>query len=93
MSDHHIHDFGRPTGAGHVQMCLGDPACVEWRVADHLWPHPWRPLTGTEKVAVTARMMEDIAIAQAMTIIHGPTGGMRRAREALGYPPPPPIAN
>lgn len=77
----HEHEFdGKPT-EGLVRMCV-DRNCTALRVGTG---RKWRELTGTELVSVTARMMEDIAVAQAMTIIHGRERGMKRAREVLGY--------
>jgi hypothetical protein len=89
MTIDHEHDFGVPDGPGHVQMCrvLVPGDCVELRIADHKPPHRWRELTGTEKITVTAHMMEAIAIAQTGRIIHGPVRGPAWAREVLGYPP------
>lgn len=76
------HDLGEPR-PGVVQMCRADD-CTALRIGTRRGR--WRELTFDEQSAVTAHMMQAIAIADAMVIIHGPERGMRRAREVLGYP-------
>jgi hypothetical protein len=78
----HEHDFSH-IPYRHAGMCRrGD--CTEMRVYEG-WKKGYRKLTATEMVDVLVIQIEDIAIAQAMTSIHGETYGMRRAREVLGY--------
>lgn len=77
----HEHEFDGPPKRGHVGMCV-DRNCTAIRVGTG---KRWREPTATELVTITARMMEDMAVAQAMTIIHGHERGMKRAREVLGY--------
>lgn len=80
----HEHDFGDPA-PGSVVYCVVN-GCVEMRVRPRDKRRKLRPLKPSEQIQVMAIQMEDIAIAQAMTIIHGRERGIRRAREALGYP-------
>lgn len=82
MSDHE-HDFGQPRYRW-IAMCAYHD-CTELRVGTRNGRH--RTLTSDELIAVTAKMMQDVAVAQAMRIIHGPERGLARAREVLGYPP------
>ena len=79
----HDHDFGNPA-PGTVVICQFQD-CPEMRVRPRDRRRKLRKLTYSETIDVLAIQMEDIAIAQAMTIIHGPERGIQRAREALGY--------
>jgi len=99
MTAHH-HYFGEHR-EGRVAMCrvrAEDSAsivaedCTEMRVAvggsrmsRYGLARSWRPLTSSEQIDVLAIMMEDVAIMQAMQIIHGRVEGEQRARQALGY--------
>jgi hypothetical protein len=65
-----------------VTMCSVE-GCTEMRVGTRRGR--LRSLTPDEVVSVIARMMEDIAVAEAMTVIHGRERGIARAREVLGY--------
>jgi hypothetical protein len=66
-------------------VCREDE-CTELRVGERRnGARVWRPPTGDETLSITARMMEDIAVAQAMQIIHGRKRGLERARYLLGY--------
>lgn len=77
----HEHEFEGSPEKGRVGMCI-DRNCTAVRVGTG---RKWREPTGSEQLSITARMMEDIAIADAMIIIHGKERGMKRAREVLGY--------
>lgn len=84
MSEHE-HDFGdaRQAPIGSVRPCrVGD--CTEWAVRRPRLVR-WDALTPSERLDLMAIQMEDIAIAQAMQIIHGQERGLRRARQVLGY--------
>jgi hypothetical protein len=88
MTDDHEHDFGdaRAAPIGSARLCtVAD--CVQWGVR-HKYRVRWEDPTANELVSLTARMMEDIAIAQAMQIIHGPERGLARARYLRGYAGP-----
>jgi photosystem II stability/assembly factor-like uncharacterized protein len=94
VTSSHRHDAPLPPRwAGRRRVILGrvrkgtlDLSAADWRV----WTgRRWRPLTGEELLAVTAHMMEAIAIGEAMQIVHGRDRGVARAREVLGYGPAP----
>jgi hypothetical protein len=78
----HEHEFGAARFR-EVAMCRADDDCTELRIGTRRGG--LRTLTADEYVSVLCRMMQDVAVAQAMTIIHGPERGMARAREVLGY--------
>lgn len=77
----HEHQFGEPKFRV-VQMCAVE-GCVEMRIGTKRGR--FRDLTTDERIAVTARQIEDIALVQAMQIIHGPDYGLQRVREIRGY--------
>lgn len=77
----HLHVYPERPQEGAVEVCRVRD-CPEWRVWNGMF---WRKLSGTELIDLTAILMEDIAIGQAMTIIHGEERGIKRAREVLGY--------
>ena len=82
----HEHDFGldpRQAPIGTARMCRA-PDCTHWGVR-HRGRVRWEDPTADESIRLTAHMMRDIAIAQAMQIIHGRERGLARAREMLGY--------
>lgn len=81
----HEHDFGdaRKVPIGTARPCRVG-SCAEWGVR-HRGRVIWEKPTVEELIGLTAHMMEAIAIAEAMVIIHGQDRGMRRAREVLGY--------
>jgi hypothetical protein len=81
MADHE-HDFGGYQGPRKLAWCR-HPDCMEVRVGDRRGV--WRKLNADETISLTAHMIEAIAIADAMVIVHGQDHGMRRAREVLGY--------
>lgn len=81
----HEHDWGdaRTAPIGTARPCrVGD--CTKWGVR-HRRKVRWEEPTVEELIGLTAHMMEAVAIAQAMQIIHGSERGLARAREALGY--------
>lgn len=80
----HQHAYGPPAERGIVRQCIAGDGCAHLNVVDH-GTGQWRDLTGTELLNVTAHMMEDIAITQAMQIVHGPERGLARARQLLGH--------
>lgn len=83
--DDHDHDFGdaRTAPIGSARMCkVGD--CTQWGVR-HKGRVRWEDPTPDEQVSLVARMMEDIALAQAMQMIHGRERGLGRVREIRGY--------
>jgi hypothetical protein len=56
--------------------------CTQWAVA---WRKKWRPPRAAESVSLLARVIEDLAIYDAMRIMHGPEKGARWARRVRGY--------
>lgn len=80
----HQHAYGPPAERGSVRHCIAGDGCVHLNVVDRRTGQ-WRDLTVDEQINVTAQMMEDICIAQAMQIVHGPERGLARARQLLGY--------
>lgn len=69
----HRHAFGRWKKPNRIHFCRD---CAEVRVATTAGR--LRELTGAEKIALLDRQLKDIAVAQAMQMIHGP-----RWREAF----------
>lgn len=80
----HEHVFG-PAKFQHLVWCqvAGCPEVMVGTKRGRL-----RPLTVDERISLIARMMEDIAVEQAMALIHGPERGHQRALEVLGYAAP-----
>lgn len=74
------HDFGEPVD-GHVRMC-SHLKCIQMAVAEG---GSWREPTGTELLDITATMLEDIGMAEAMMLIHGRERGLARYRDSAGY--------
>lgn len=78
--DDHEHRY--PEGSspeGTVVFCLD---CAAWQVSTGAG---LREPTAQERVTVVARMMEDVAYAQALQIIHGREEGLARLRRLRGY--------
>lgn len=84
MTVNHEHVFGR-AAFRHLAWCQV-AGCTEVMVGTKRGR--LRPLTVDERISLIARMVEDIAVEQAMTLIHGPERGHQRALEVLGYAAP-----
>lgn len=97
MPDHE-HDFG-PVGDRLTAAMCRDPDCVEWGVSTG---KRWREPTSAESVSLALRMIEDVAMADALVMIHGRERGLAKARfllygdmdagRSLGYTRPPLIS-
>lgn len=77
----HTHSFPS-TKPRNIVFCQ-ESTCTEVRVG--LKKGKLRELTPQEKLSLLAIQMEDLAIAQAMQIIHGKERGLQIARNRLGY--------
>lgn len=80
MTDHE-HAFGTSYGFGDVVMC-GRPRCTELRIVTKRGG--LRTLTGQEQIAVLTVMIQDLALVQALTWIHGKERAIQRVREVRG---------
>lgn len=83
MSDHE-HVFGPVKPKGTIGFCRVE-GCAEMRVAN--WAI-WRKLTVDEQISVTAYMMEELAMVDAMRMIHGPERGLARYKYLRQGDPP-----
>jgi hypothetical protein len=77
----HEHRF--PAAKFKVAVMCRVSDCTEWRIGTKRGG--LRELTPDELITLAARMMEEIAITEAMQIIHGKERGLQRAREVLGH--------
>jgi hypothetical protein len=76
----HDHEFAGPPEDGAIRMCV-DRRCVYTAVGTGT---EWRDPTPEEQTKITLFMWQDVIVAEAMQIIHGPEAGLRRARYLLG---------
>jgi hypothetical protein len=63
----HEHEFNGPPKRGRIEMCVGY-RCTAQRIGTG---RRWRDLTAAERTKVTIFMMEQLAVADALRIIHG----------------------